>query len=70
MKNKLKHNIKSNTAENFDIIFDKLEEVKKEQIDNTDMTEYDYLEISKSVQILQEIQQTIDTSSYTFFTRT
>ena len=70
MKNKSKHANKSNFVKNFDVIFNKLEEVKNEQIFSTDLTESDYLEINKSVQILQEIQQNIDTSSYTFFTRT
>ena len=65
MKNRINQNI-----ERFDIIFDKLAEAKNEQMINSNLTESDYSEIHESVQILQEIQQNVESSSYTFFTRT
>jgi hypothetical protein len=54
----------------FNIIFEKLEEAKEEQLENNGLTESDYSNIDESIQKLQEIQQSIDTSSYTYFTRT
>jgi hypothetical protein len=60
---------KEHTIDEYSIIFEKLVEVKDEQMINTGLTESDYSEIHESVQKLQEIQQSIDLSSYTFFTR-
>jgi hypothetical protein len=65
MENKSEHIIQE-----FDIVFDKLAEAKNEQLINNNLTESDYSEINESVQILQEIQQNIESSTYTFFTRT
>jgi len=60
---------KENTIGEYSIIFEKLAEVKDEQMFNAGLSESDYSEIHESVQKLQEIQQSIDLSSYTFFTR-
>ena len=60
---------KEHTIDEFNIIFEKLAEVKDEQVINTGLSESDYSEIHESIQKLQEIQQSIDISSYTFFTR-
>lgn len=60
---------KEHTIDEFNIIFEKLAEVKDEQMINTGLSESDYSEIHESIQKLQEIQQSIDISSYTFFTR-
>jgi len=61
---------KMEEIENYDIIFVKFAETKKEQEINVRINETDYLEIDESIQKLQEIQQSIDSSSYTYFTRT
>lgn len=66
MKTKEHHN----TDLNFEIIFEKLDEAKQEQFIQTNMTTKDLKDISDSINLLHEIQQSIDTSSYTFFTRT
>jgi len=60
---------KEHTIDEFNIIFEKLAEVEDEQVINTGLSESDYSEIHESIQKLQEIQQTLDTSLYTFFTR-
>lgn len=60
---------KEHTIDEYSVIFEKLEEVKDEQMINAGLSESDYSEIQESVQRLQEIQQSIDLSSYTFFTR-
>lgn len=59
-----------NKFTNFDIVFEKLEEAKVEQINCSDFSDSDYLEIKESIETLQEIQQSIDVSSYTYFTST
>ena len=64
MKNKMKN------TENYNIIFEKLAEAKNEQEINVGLTESDYSYIDESIKKLQEIQQSIDSSSYTYFTRT
>lgn len=61
---------KMENIENYDIIFDKLAEAKKEQEINVGLSESNYSDIDESIQKLQEIQQSIDSSSYTYFTRT
>lgn len=53
----------------YNIIFEKLNEAKDEQKNNVCLSESDYSDIHDSVQKLQEIQQSIDSTSYTFFTR-
>jgi len=60
---------KEHTIDEYSIIFEKLAEAKDEQMINAGLSESDYSEIHESVQKLQEIQQSIDHSSYTFFTR-
>ena len=57
-------------TENYNIIFEKLAEAKNEQEINVGLTESDYSYIDESIKKLQEIQQSIDSSSYTYFTRT
>jgi len=54
--------------EEYNIIFEKLAEAKDEQKVNVGLSDSDYSDIHESVQKLQEIQQSID-SSYTYFTR-
>jgi hypothetical protein len=61
---------KEHKVEEFSIIFDKLAEARDEQMLNSNIDESDFNEIHESVQKLQEIQQSIETSSYIFFTRT
>lgn len=61
---------KMENTENYDIIFDKLAEAKNEQQINVGLSESDYSEIDESIQQLHEIQQSIDSSTYTYFTRT
>ncbi len=63
-------NKKMENTENYDIIFDKLAEAKNEQQINVGLSESDYSEIDESIQQLHEIQQSIDSSTYTYFTRT
>jgi vacuolar-type H+-ATPase subunit C/Vma6 len=55
--------------EEYNIIFEKLAEAKDEQKVNVGLSDSDYSDIHESVQKLQEIQQSIDSSSYTYFTR-
>lgn len=55
--------------EKYNIIFEKLADAKDEQKINVGLSESDYSDIHDSVQKLQEIQQSIDSTSYTFFTR-
>lgn len=55
--------------EEYNIIFEKLAEAKDEQKVNAGLSDSDYSDIHESVQKLQEIQQSIDSSSYTYFTR-
>ena len=61
---------KEQNIDKFSIVFEKLAEAKVEQQKNAGLSESDFSDIQESVQKLQEIQQSIDTSSYTFFTRT
>lgn len=55
--------------EEYNIIFEKLAEAKDEQKVNVGLSDSDYSDIHESVQKLQEIQQSIDSSTYTYFTR-
>lgn len=55
--------------EKYNIIFEKLAETKDDQKINFGLSESDYSDIYDSVQKLQKIQQSIDATSYTFFTR-
>jgi hypothetical protein len=55
--------------EEYNIIFEKLAEAKDEQKVNVGLSDSNYSDIHESVQKLQEIQQSIDSSSYTYFTR-
>ncbi len=55
--------------EKYNIVFEKLAEAKDEQKINVGLSESDYSDIHDSVQKLQEIQQSIDSTSYTLFTR-
>ncbi len=63
-------NEKEQNIEEFSIIFEKLAEAQDERKINTGLSESDYSEIHESIQKLQEIQQSIDSASYTLFTRT
>lgn len=58
-----------NQPRNFDIVFKMLEKAKKEQQEKTKFSESDYKEIDESIKMLEEIQQSVDTASYTIFTR-
>lgn len=54
----------------FDILFEKLKEAKQEQMSNMNLSESDYTGIHDSIKMLEEIQQSIDTSTYTYYTQT
>ncbi len=60
---------KEQIIEEFSIVFQKLAEAKDEQMINAGLSESDFSDIHESVQKLQEIQQSIDSASYTLFTR-
>ncbi|AEL23993.1 hypothetical protein [Cyclobacterium marinum] len=60
---------KEQNTEDFSIIFEKLAVAKDEQKINGGLSESEFSDIHSSVQKLQEIQQSVESTSYTLFTR-
>lgn len=56
-------------VKDFSLVFKKLEETKKEQLEQDYISEADYSIIDESILKLKEIQQNVESYSHTLFTR-
>lgn len=62
-----------NEAENFGkftIVFDTLEEAKEDQMTASTFSQSSLIEIDESIKALEEIQNSVGTINYTFYTLT